>query len=105
MKFLKRIKFVLKFWKFLPFLKDYFLSPERAGGPVRGDRCARYGRTSGSPRPRPPEHRAGVGPACEAGKRRPDRETVEKVVPIAEETPSVRDRFLAWRGPVAHLDT
>ncbi|MFE8699553.1 YkvA family protein [Cytobacillus sp. FJAT-54145] len=27
-KALKRIKFVAKFWKFLPFLKDYFLSNE-----------------------------------------------------------------------------
>ncbi|MBX9974379.1 YkvA family protein [Cytobacillus firmus] len=32
MKFLKRIKFVLKFWKFLPFLRDYFLSPEVSAG-------------------------------------------------------------------------
>jgi uncharacterized membrane protein YkvA (DUF1232 family) len=27
-KFLKRLKFVLKFWKFIPFLKDYFLTSE-----------------------------------------------------------------------------
>lgn len=27
-KALKRIKFVAKFWKFIPFLKDYFLSNE-----------------------------------------------------------------------------
>lgn len=32
MKFLKRIKFVFKFWKFLPFLKDYFLSKEVSAG-------------------------------------------------------------------------
>lgn len=32
MKFLKRIKFVLKFWKFLPFLRDYFLSREVSAG-------------------------------------------------------------------------
>lgn len=32
MKFLKRIKFVFKFWKFLPFLKEYFLSPEVSAG-------------------------------------------------------------------------
>ncbi|MGM7722653.1 DUF1232 domain-containing protein [uncultured Metabacillus sp.] len=28
MKFFKRIKFILKFWKFIPFLKDFFLSRE-----------------------------------------------------------------------------
>ena len=27
-KYLKRIKFMLKFWKFLPFLKDFFVSKE-----------------------------------------------------------------------------
>ncbi|MBM7692782.1 uncharacterized membrane protein YkvA (DUF1232 family) [Peribacillus deserti] len=27
-KILKRIKFVFKFWKFLPFLKDFFLTKE-----------------------------------------------------------------------------
>ncbi|MBG9586624.1 YkvA family protein [Cytobacillus firmus] len=32
MKFLKRIKFVFKFWRFLPFLKDYFLSREVSAG-------------------------------------------------------------------------
>ena len=32
MKFLKRIKFVFKFWKFLPFLRDYFLSREVSAG-------------------------------------------------------------------------
>ncbi|WP_436373643.1 YkvA family protein [Cytobacillus sp. BC1816] len=32
MKFLKRIKFVFKFWRFLPFLKDYFLSWEVSAG-------------------------------------------------------------------------
>ncbi|MEK3857138.1 YkvA family protein [Cytobacillus sp. FSL H8-0458] len=32
MKFLKRIKFVFKFWKFLPFLRDYFLSKEVSAG-------------------------------------------------------------------------
>lgn len=26
MKLMKRVKFVFKFWKFIPFLKDYFLS-------------------------------------------------------------------------------
>ncbi|MFC7371006.1 YkvA family protein [Fictibacillus iocasae] len=29
-KFFKRLKFVLKFWKFIPFLKDYFLTSEVA---------------------------------------------------------------------------
>ncbi len=28
LKFLKRIKFVLKFWKSLPFIKDFFFSGE-----------------------------------------------------------------------------
>ncbi|MFC0187484.1 YkvA family protein [Fictibacillus aquaticus] len=27
-KSFKRLKFILKFWKFIPFLKDYFLSPK-----------------------------------------------------------------------------
>ncbi|KKI89906.1 membrane protein [Bacillus sp. SA1-12] len=27
-KFFKRIKFILKFWKFIPFLKEFFLSQE-----------------------------------------------------------------------------
>ncbi|RFU60478.1 YkvA family protein [Peribacillus glennii] len=27
-KFLKRIKFILKFWKFIPFLKDFFQSED-----------------------------------------------------------------------------
>lgn len=28
MKFFKRVKFIAKFWKFIPFLKDFFLSNE-----------------------------------------------------------------------------
>ncbi|WP_124727303.1 YkvA family protein [Staphylospora marina] len=28
MKVLKRLRFVVKFWRFLPFLKDYFFSKE-----------------------------------------------------------------------------
>ncbi|MDZ5472815.1 DUF1232 domain-containing protein [Bacillus sp. 31A1R] len=28
LKFFKRMKFILKFWRFIPFLKDYFLSKE-----------------------------------------------------------------------------
>ncbi|PLS17699.1 hypothetical protein CVD28_10750 [Bacillus sp. M6-12] len=27
-KFAKRVKFILKFWKFIPFLKDFFISRE-----------------------------------------------------------------------------
>lgn len=27
-KYLKRIKFILKFWKFIPFLKDFFISKD-----------------------------------------------------------------------------
>ncbi|RFU68957.1 DUF1232 domain-containing protein [Peribacillus saganii] len=27
-KFFKRIKFILKFWKFIPFLKDFFVSKD-----------------------------------------------------------------------------
>jgi uncharacterized membrane protein YkvA (DUF1232 family) len=27
-KFFKRIKFMLKFWRFIPFLKDFFLSED-----------------------------------------------------------------------------
>ncbi|WP_080844015.1 YkvA family protein [Cytobacillus gottheilii] len=26
MKLMKRVKFIFKFWRFIPFLKDYFLS-------------------------------------------------------------------------------
>lgn len=26
MRWMKRVKFIFKFWKFIPFLKDYFLS-------------------------------------------------------------------------------
>ncbi|MBU8881208.1 DUF1232 domain-containing protein [Bacillus sp. FJAT-29790] len=28
MKFIKRLKFILKFWKFVPFMKEYFFSRE-----------------------------------------------------------------------------
>ncbi|MBO1510744.1 YkvA family protein [Metabacillus bambusae] len=27
-KYFKRIKFILKFWKFIPFLKEFFISKE-----------------------------------------------------------------------------
>jgi uncharacterized membrane protein YkvA (DUF1232 family) len=29
-RFLKRIRFILKFWKFIPFLKDFFISNQVA---------------------------------------------------------------------------
>ncbi|KAB2332694.1 YkvA family protein [Bacillus mesophilum] len=28
MRWMKRVKFIFKFWKFIPFLKEYFLSRE-----------------------------------------------------------------------------